>query len=59
MRRPNYRNDNAPVVRGAVGETVVQGKLNSAHGATHCPVEIAQRRAASIRMQAIGQIGGA
>lgn len=57
MLRPDPTKENAPVVRGA-GEAAVQGRSDGTNdrpqGAT-----IAQRRADSIRLQAIGQIGGA
>ena len=57
MRRPDLRNDNARGTAGIVGEAGVQRELNSAkfapHGAT-----ISDRRAQSIRLQALGQIGG-
>jgi hypothetical protein len=43
----------------ASGEAEVQGKLNGANDSRHGPVDIAQRRADSIRLQALGQIGGA
>lgn len=43
----------------ASGETGVDRGIDKANGATHGAVEIAQRRAASIRMQAIGRQGGA
>jgi hypothetical protein len=49
-----------PPVRVASGKAAVQGGLDKANSAPHCATDIAQRRAASIRLQAIGQqIGGA
>lgn len=58
MPQPNLRKDKAPVVRGSVSEAAIQEELNKANGTPHCPT-IAQRRADSIRKQALGQIGGA
>jgi hypothetical protein len=59
MRRPDLTKDKAGMRAGDVGKAAIQGELNKANPTPHCPVEIAQRRAASIRLQAIGQIGGA
>lgn len=58
MRRPDLTKNIASGAAGYVGESAVQEKLNKAN---HAPqgATIAQRRADSIRKQALGQIGGA
>lgn len=57
MLRPNPIK--TPGGNRASGKAAVQGELNKANPTPHCASDIAQRRAASIRMQALGQIGGA
>lgn len=50
----------APAVSSAgAGDTGVDRGIDGGQSITHCPIEIAQRRASSLRFQAIGQIGGA
>lgn len=58
MRRTDPIKDKAGMRAGVVGEAEIQRELNKANSAPHCPT-IAQRRADSICLQAIGQIGGA
>ncbi len=58
MLAPDPTKDNARWQAGTVSKAAIQGELNKANGKPHCPT-IAQRRADSIRLQAIGQIGGA
>ncbi len=59
MHRPDPIKDKAGMRAGYVGEAEIQRGLNKADFAPHCPT-IAQRRADSIRLQALGQqIGGA
>lgn len=59
MRRPDLKMIEPGREGGAgSGEAAVHCEVNAANGKPHCPT-IAQRRAESIRKQAIGQIGGA
>lgn len=57
MRTPDPTKDKASGAAGFVGEAAEMGNL-SGNDTRHCPT-IAQRRADSIRKQALGQIGGA
>lgn len=47
-----------PLVGASGVEKSTEAGNLKAHSATHGPGEIAQRRADSIRLQALGQIGG-
>lgn len=56
MRQPKVT---TPLVGASGVEKSTEAGNLKAHSATHGPGEIAQRRADSIRLQALGQIGGA
>ena len=59
MRQPDHQMGTTGCGGRALGEAAVQGKLNRANDMPHCPVDVALRRAESIRLHAIGRIGGA